>query len=161
VRRPPLRKEVSMTEFFPETEIDQDAAEAIARGLYAVAQADGDIHPREAAIIGEFFASTVDHPAQLSSLARESRIDADSLAARLPTPDLRRLFLKTALLTAYADGSYGAGEKKVIDDYAAGLGVSRAELEELQQMVKEYLLSQISHLSNVDALAQVARELDD
>ena len=38
-------------DFFPEIDIREDQAEAIARGLYAVAKADGNVHEREAAMI--------------------------------------------------------------------------------------------------------------
>ena len=41
-----------MADFFPEMHLSHDAAEAIARGLYAIARADG-LHDREAGLIAE------------------------------------------------------------------------------------------------------------
>ena len=84
-------------EFFPEIDIREDQAEAIARGLYVVARADGKVHEREAAMISEFFNTTTDHPSHLGSLERAPQITPANLAAILGTKDLRLLFLKTAI----------------------------------------------------------------
>jgi uncharacterized tellurite resistance protein B-like protein len=146
-------------EFFPEIEIRQDQAEAIARGLFAVAKADGTVHDREAAIIAEFFGSTVTSASDLGALERAPAIEGATLKLFLTSPDLRRLFIKTALLLAYVDSSYGKNEAKIIGEYARELEVNPEELATLEQQVKEYLLSQLTHLSNVQATAQVAKEL--
>ena len=148
-----------MQEFFPEIEIRQEQAEAIARGLFAVAKADGTVHDREAAIIAEFFGSTTTSAADLGALARAPTIDGATLKLFLPTADLRKLFIKTAVLLAYADSTYGANESKIINEYAKALEVTSKDLELLELQVKEYLISQLAHLSNVQAAAQVAKEL--
>jgi tellurite resistance protein len=148
-----------MPDFFPEIEIQKEQAEAIARGLFAVAKADGTVHDREAAIIAEFFGSTTTSAADLGALERAPIIDGATLAAFLTTVDLRKLFLKTAVLLAYADSSYGANEQKIIGEYAKALEVGTKDLELLELQVKEFLLSQLAHLSNVQAAAQVAKEL--
>ena len=148
-----------MAEFFPETEIRHDQAEAIAHGLYAVARADGEVHAREAALIGEFFNATTERPADLTALERAPRIEPGTLALMLPTRDLKRLFLKSAMLLAYADGAYGPGESKLIGEYAKALEVGSDDLAQLEAQVKDYLLSQLSHLSNSQAVAEVAKEM--
>ena len=148
-----------MQEFFPEIEVRDDQAEAIARGLMAVAKADGDLHPREGAMISELFASTTDRSSDLAALEREDPIDAATLAIQLPTRDLRLLFIKTAFLLAYADNQLGAGEKEQIAAYAAAMEIGSDELEDLQLRVKEYLLAQLGHVENVDAVVEVAKEL--
>ena len=146
-----------MPEFFPEIEIREDQAEAIARGLYAVARADGNVHEREAAMIGEFFNSTTDHHADLGALARAPKIEPANLAAILPTPELRQLFVKTALLLAYVDGAYAAGEQKAIADYAKAMGIT--DIAPLEAAVKDYLMGHLSHLQNVQGVAEVAKTL--
>jgi tellurite resistance protein len=146
-------------DFFPEIEIRQEQAEAIARGLFAVAKADGNVHEREAAIIAQFYVSTTDLAADLGSLERAPRIEGASLALQLGSAELRRLFLKTAVLLAYADGNYGKPESKLIAEYAKALEVSDKDMSLIEQQVKEFLLSQLTHLANVDAAAQVAKEM--
>src|SRR5687768_13076758 len=106
-----------MIEFFPEIEIRDQEAEAIARGLYAVARADGQVHPRELALISEFYAMRTDNPSDFAALERADAIPAEILAALLPTPGVRMLFIKTALLMAHTDGEYGEGERKKIQEY--------------------------------------------
>jgi tellurite resistance protein len=144
-------------DFFPEIEIRNDQAEAIARGLFAIARADGKVHEREAAMIGEFFSSTTNHPADLGALERAPRIEPAALAAMLPSKDLRQLFIKTALLLAFSDGAYASGESKLITEYAKALEV--ADVAVLEAQVKDFLISQLSHLENVQGVAEVAKGL--
>jgi tellurite resistance protein len=148
---------MTMSEFFPEIEIRADQAEAIARGLYAVARADGDVHEREAAMIGEFFNSTTEHPADLGALARAPNIEPANLAAILPTPELRQMFVKTALLLAYVDGEFAPGEQSAIADYAKAMDVT--DVTAIEAQVKDYLIGHLSHLHNVQGVVDVAKTL--
>ncbi len=147
-------------EFFEEIEVNDDQAQAIARGLFTVARADGDVHPQETALIAEFFASTTDSPADLAALGRSSDLDGSILAGLLSTEKLRQLFVKTALLLAYTDGEFSDGEAKKIAEYAKALGIDDEHYELLKTQVREFLMLQLSHLSNVEAAATVAKELD-
>ncbi len=146
-----------MADLYPEIDITSDQAEAMARGLYVVAKADGTIHPSEAALIADFFGAATGNVAALATLER-TPIDGAALAAHLPTEEHRTVFLKTAVLLAYADGSYGGGESKVIADFAKALGLN-AKLAQLEGEVKDYLLSSLSHVKNVDATMKVAKEM--
>ncbi len=146
-------------EFFPEIDIREDQAEAIARGLYVVARADGKVHDREAAMISEFFNSTTDHPSHLGSLERAPQITPANLAAILGSKDLRRLFLKTAILLAYVDGHYAAPEQKAIAEFAKACEVDAKELVQLEHAVKDYMVSHLAHLQNTPAVVEVAKSL--
>lgn len=146
-------------EFFPEIDIRDDQAEAIARGLYVVARADGKVHEREAAMISEFFNTTTDHPSHLGSLERAPQITPQNLAAILGTKDLRRLFLKTAILLAYVDGNYAPPEQKAVGEFAKACEVDGKELAQLEQSVRDYMLSHLSHLQNTPAVVEVSKSL--
>jgi tellurite resistance protein len=146
-------------EFLPEIDIRDDQAEAIARGLYAIARADGHVHEREAAMISEFFGSTRDHASHLNALERMPKLDAAHLAAALPGAELRQVFLQSALLLAHVDGTYSPEEQKEIAAYAKACGVDAAALAKLEASVKDYLLGHLSHLHNVGGVAEVAKEL--
>jgi tellurite resistance protein len=148
---------MTMSEFFPEIEVREVQAEAIARGLYAIARADGNVHEREAAMIGEFFNSTTEHHADLGALARAPNIEPANLAALLPTAELRQLFIKTALLLAYVDGDYAPGEQTAIADYAKAMNITDVAAIEVQ--VKDYLLGHLTHLHNVQGVVDVAKTL--
>ncbi len=144
-------------EFFPEIEIRADHAEAIARGLYVVARADGNIHEREAAMIGEFFNTTTDHPSHLGALERAAPITAANLAAILNTKELRQLFLKTAILLAYVDGNYAPPEQKAIGEFAKACEIDSKALQALEHSVKDYMIGHLAHLQNVQAVAEVSK----
>jgi tellurite resistance protein len=145
--------------FFPEIDIRDDQAEAIARGLYAVARADGNVHEREAAMISEFFNATTDHASHLAALARQPKLEPVNLAAILPSKDLRQLFVKTAILLAHVDGTYAPNEAKQIAEYATACGIDAKQLAGLEASVKDYLIGHLSHLHNVQGVATVAKEL--
>jgi len=149
-----------MKEFFPEIAIRQEEAEAIARGLYSIARADGEIHPGELALISEFYAGSIDHPAGYGALERTEDVAAAELATFLVSEPVRLMFIKTALLMAHADGHFGAGEAAKIQEYATALGITADVVDDLHTRVKEFLLGQLAHLENVDAAAEVKRELD-
>jgi tellurite resistance protein len=148
-----------MTDLFPEVEVNDAQAEAIARGLFAVAKADGNLHERERTLINEFFASISDRPSDLAALDREAAIAPETLALALGSGPLRQLFLMTALLLALCDGEYGSGEAALVKRYAAALELGDEEVADMTTRVKEHMLSQLSHIQNVDATVAVAREL--
>ncbi|MEP6863782.1 MAG: TerB family tellurite resistance protein [Deltaproteobacteria bacterium] len=146
-------------EFFPEIEIRDDQAEVIARGLYAVAKADGNVHERESAMIMEFFNATTDHASHMAALERQPKLEPAHLAAILGTKELRQLFVKTALLLAYVDGDCAANEKLQITDYAKACELDEAAVANLEAAVKDYLVGHLSHLQNIQGVADVAKEL--
>ncbi len=148
-----------MFDLFPEIEIGPAQAAAIARGLVTVARADGHMHEQEGALISEFYASLSDSPADLAALQKADPVDGEFMAASLATGDQRRLFLKTAILLAFADGNYTGAESKLIGEYATAFGVEADELARLEQQVKEYMLSQLTGITNSESVAEVAKEL--
>jgi hypothetical protein len=145
-------------DFFSEIDIDGAQAEAIARGLFAVAKVDG-IHERELALIGSFYGDAGTSNRALAELEAREAIKPAELAAALPGVDHRRLFLKTALLLGWVDGQVTDAERKLIGEYAAALGVGKDDLTNLEDGVKEYLLGQLSHLKNTEATRKVAGDL--
>jgi tellurite resistance protein len=142
---------------FPEIQLDHYQAEAIARGLFAVAKADG-IHEREAALVASFWADTGGSAQSLSELERRDAISDAELSTALSSKAHRQLFLKTAVLLSFADGTVSDKEKEILSRYAGCLGLSE-ELPQMETEVKEYLLGHLSHIHNVEAVAEVAKKL--
>ncbi|HEY3359348.1 MAG TPA: hypothetical protein VGQ83_39225 [Polyangia bacterium] len=146
-------------EFSREIEISEHEAELMARGLYAVARAEGGVHEREEMLISELLADLGGGgAATLAGLARQPAPTPAEMKAGL-SQGAGTLFLKTCLLLAYVDGNYHVDEAKVINGYAAALGASAADLQELEHGVREYLLAHLVHLKNVDATRAVAKKL--
>lgn len=147
-----------MNDFFPEVALPQSAAEAIARGLYAVAKVDG-LHEREEALVASFWSDVGGGASALASLQRGAAITAAELGAALPEHEQRQLFVKTALLLAWADGKITDDEKKIIADFATSFGIDKMALGKLEASVKEYLLGHLSPIQNTEAVAQIAKKL--
>ena len=143
--------------FLSEINVEKNHAEAMARGLFAIAHSDG-LHEREAALVGSFWADTGGSFHALASLERSSAITGEELAAALDNTPLRRVFLKTALLMAFADGKVSEQESTLVRTYADALGLT-SELSTLEAEVKDYLLSQLAHIHNSEGLAEIAKKL--
>lgn len=142
---------------FPEVELKEFQAEAIARGLYAIAKADG-VHEREAALIAGFWTENGGNRFGLAELERREQIGSDELAEALPTAQQRELFVKTALLLAFVDGEVSKKESELVRGFADKLGLKDA-LPKYEEQVKEYLLAQLSHVHNAEGLAKIAKKL--
>lgn len=151
-----------MEDLYPEIDISQSEAEAIARGLFAVARADGQLHERETAIIAQFYADVAGggSTAELGDLERSARPEPAALAAQLARPEVRRIFIRTAVLLAYVDNKYAPGESKLIADYAAAMEIGREDLAEIETFAREFLMAQLAHIKNIDAVVEVAKKLE-
>ncbi len=146
-------------DFFSHQDISGTQAEALARGLYTIARVDG-VHEREASLIAQLYAESAGGAGTgLSELQRSADVDGAYLAATLPGKDLREMFVKTAWLLAYADGGVSDAERKKIAELCGPLGVDAAAQARLEGAVKDFLLAQLSGLSNTEAVAKVARKL--
>ncbi|MBN2362119.1 MAG: TerB family tellurite resistance protein [Deltaproteobacteria bacterium] len=144
---------------YENVEINGDQAGLFARGLYALSRVDGH-DEREGMLIKSFWLE-VSGEADLRALKQlEAAPDIDfrQLADGLPRTEMRELFLRTALLLAYADGTYSAPEKQWIEQAAAAMQM-QPQLQRLDELVRTMMLSQLSHLHNTDATKQVARKL--
>jgi tellurite resistance protein len=144
-------------DFFPEVELSHNAAEAIARGLYAVAKCDG-LHEREAGLIASFWIDA-GGGGSLSDLERGAAISAAELAASLHSEQERMLFIKTAILLTWADGKVTDAERQSVAAFAKALGVDAATVEKLEAGVKDFLLQQLAHVQNTDATRAVAKKM--
>jgi tellurite resistance protein len=150
-----------MDKFFPEVEISAEQAEVMARGLFAVARAEGGIHEREKTLLMSFYADVAEGSGSrsLSALEHAPDVSPSEIASALTSKAHALLFVKTCILMAYADNSYGGKERDVIEGFARALGLGPEQIAELEQDVKSYLLSSLVRLANTEAVAAVAREL--
>lgn len=143
--------------FAPEIQLSPEQAAAMARGLYAVAHADG-IHEQEEALVAAFWEEAGGSERALGELRHHKPISSDELAGALTSAELRRLFIKTALLLAFADGQVSGKESELVREFTAKLGLG-GELAALEGQVKDFLLSQLAHIKNTDALTEIAKKL--
>lgn len=142
-----------------QTEITPDAfqSEAFARGLYAVAHVDG-VHKAEEALVAAFWAESGGSAQALAEFGRRGPITGEELAAALTDPELRRAFLRTAVQLALADGKVSDAERAIVHGFAEALGL-KDELATIAEQAKDFYMSQLSHLQNVEALAEIGKQL--
>src|SRR4051794_22332987 len=151
--------EVNLMEFFPELDVSALQAEAIARGLYAVALVDG-VHERELALISDFYrAASEGTRASAASIERVGALEAKDVAQLLVGPAHRELFVKAAFLLAWADGNVSAEERAKIAEFAKALAVTDQAQASLEAQVKDFLLRPLAGLQNVETVSAVAKKL--
>jgi tellurite resistance protein len=147
-------------EFFQETDITAGQAEVVARGMLAVARAEGGLRKAELELVKSFYSEVAGGGARhLATLENAPDLTPDVAATALTSEPLAHLFLKSCILAGYADGDYTPEERAVVDRFANALGVDEAAVAKLEHSVKEYLLSHLAGLSNVEAAASIAKKL--
>jgi len=147
-------------EFFPEIAVTADEAEAIARGLYGVAQVDG-VHERELALISDLYQGVAGERthAVAPSLERVGSLTPNELSALLTGQPHRELFVKASFLLAWADGKLSPAERAKIAEYGRALSVGDDAQAQLEAEVKDFLLRPLAGLANVEATSAVAKKL--
>lgn len=150
-----------MDNFFPEIEISAEQAEVMARGLFAVARAEGGIHEREKTLLMSFYSDVAGEAGSRSLAALEHAPDVspDEIAGALTSEPHALLFIKTCLLMAYADNVIGGKEREIIGGFAKALGLTDEHVADLEGDVKAFLLSSLVKLANTEAVAAVARSM--
>ncbi len=94
-------------------DVDSHSAAVVAAAMREVAKADGDVHPRELALIAEM---------------ADGLPDADPRTP-LATDLLRRAYLQSLAMVALADGVISEAERTVIADLAASQGLDPDDVE--------------------------------
>lgn len=120
-----------------ETELSSADKTTIFRGIVQVAQADGEMDPREREylqqVVGEFFPGE-----DFSKLLAEYRaLEAADLKA-LSTDDVRACFTAFLFMTAYADEEFSDDEKVLLDRLTAGV-LPADRVDEVRAAVRQYL----------------------
>jgi len=147
-----------IADFFSQQDLTFDHVKALTAGMYAVARADG-VHDREMGMIREFYDSArrAGDP-HLEDIAGRPFDIAE--ARPLFEGDMAKMFIKSMILLAFADGQYAKVEDELIRSYAGALGLANDDVDRLHAATKEFLLGSLAHVQNVEALAAVARRLD-
>jgi tellurite resistance protein len=130
-----------------EPQVDEAAAAVIAAGMKAVAEADGDVHPQELALIAAFESDV------------GSGAAGDAVAA-LNSAEVRDVYLRSLLMVALADGVISDEEEAVIRALAADLGFDDAAVDAATLAVKRQFLSTFSGVTVFrESAVRIAAEL--
>jgi uncharacterized membrane protein YebE (DUF533 family) len=143
-------------DFFPDQELSFEHVKALVRSMLDVAETD-EVHDAEMALIRGFYESCI-RPGDPSLEQVATETERPPIADLFNTPELSKMFIKTLLLLAYADGVCGPAEEEKILELARELCVASDEMNALRDATKEYLLQGLAHIRNTDALKTVRRE---
>lgn len=146
-------------DFFAEQELSFEDVKVLVHALLAVARVDG-VHDNEMTLIREFYDSCtrVGDP-RLEDVAG-GPFDPSRAKTAFDTPERAKLFVKSLILLAFADGVYAQAEDALIREYGAEVGLSHEEITGLHQATKDFLMGSLAHVKNVDALRGVFARLD-
>jgi tellurite resistance protein len=142
------------------TTLELHHLQSIVRAMHDIAVTDG-VHDAERVMLRGFYENCQREAAALASFDDLIGMPFD-LAAVVDDfrhADQKAALLHSCLLLAHADGNYSTGERAKVQQFAQALGVSAEDLGRIEEGVADHLLQQISRISNVDALQQVAKEL--
>ena len=141
--------------------LDLAHVQAIVRAMHEVALSDG-MHDAERVMLRGFYDACQEDARALTSFDELVSTPFDAAGAKelFDTPARRGALLQSCILLAYADGKYSDGERRQVQSYADAVGMDAKELLTLEMGVADHLMQQISRIDNVDALKQVAAELD-
>lgn len=141
-------------------ELDLAQKSLATRALLDIAQVDAGHVAEEIALIRAFYEADAE-PGQVPF---DSLLAASGQAAGLgpesfPQPEQRDLVIGTCLMVAYADGQCSQAERGAIADLADRIGMARARVQALDEIVQDYLLSQLARLPDAASVARVGAEL--
>lgn len=142
------------------TTLELHHLQAIVRAMHDIALTDG-VHDAERVMLRGFYESCQRDAAALASFDDLISVPFDlaAIVGDFRQPAQKIALLHSCLLLAYADGAYSADERRKVQGFADALAVSATDLQQIEEGVADYLLQQISRISNTDALQEVAREL--
>jgi tellurite resistance protein len=144
-----------------EAPLDLHHVQAIVRAMHEVALSDG-MHEAERVMLRGFYDACQEDARALASFDELIATPFDAAGAKeiFDSRERRAALLQSCILLAYADGKYSEGERRKVLAFAAAVGVSEAELLALEGGVADHLMQQISRIDNLEALKQVAAELE-
>jgi tellurite resistance protein len=135
--RPDMAHQGVLAPLFTNLPISADEAVTIAGALRDIAQVDGS-HVEEEALIQSLVEELAEDLGETPNLPT---VTPGDIAHKLIDPNLRIVFLQTALLLALADGKVGAPERERIREYATALNVSGAAYAELERVIEGWVRS--------------------
>lgn len=119
-----------------DTPLREEEKEVIFRGIVQLANADGEMDPREReylrGVVSEFFPGS-DFGAMMAAWRP---LEKDDIA--FASDEARRAFVAFLYMIAYADEDFSKTEEKLLDDLTRGL-LDAGEIAEIAMQVRKYL----------------------
>ncbi len=148
-----------ISDFFVEEDLTFEHVKVLTHALLAVARVDG-VHDNEMALVREFYESCARAGDPRLEEVATGRLDIERAKLLFDTPERAKLFTKSLILLAFADGAYAREEDTLIREYATGLGLTGEDVDRLHAATKDFLIGSLAHVKNVDAVREVLAGLE-
>src|SRR5262245_34684186 len=127
---------MAAADFFTEQNLSFDQVKALTRAMLTVARVDG-VHDNEMRMVREFYegCSRQGDP-RLEEIAT-GKFEIEGARALFNTPELAKMFIKTMVLLAFADGHYAKAEDDLIREWAPRLNLKGEDVDHLLAATKE------------------------
>ena len=130
-----------------DVELDAGSAALIVAGMRAVAEADGQVHQRELALIQSLESALLPAPS--------------GEAKALDSEELRAVYLRSLIMVGLADGRLSDVELDVIRDLAGSVGISGVDVDSCVVDVKRFFMQSLSSVKVFrDSVLEIARDLE-
>lgn len=147
------------SDFFAEQNLSFEQVKAMTRAMLTLARVDG-VHDHEMRMVREFYEGCSRQGDPRLEEVATGKFEVETAKTLFNTPELSKMFVKTMMLLAFADGHYAKAEDDMIRDWSKRLGLTGEEVDHLLAATKEFLLGGLAHVQNVNALKDVAKKLE-
>src|SRR5260221_14194116 len=104
--------------------------------MLTVARVDG-IHDNEMKLVRDFYESCARNGDPRLEEIASGRFEPERAKDLFNTPELARMFVKSLILLAFADGHFAKGEDELIRTYAGAVGLQKDDVDRLTEATKE------------------------
>lgn len=139
-------------------DLTKEEVVAVTVAMLGAARVDG-VKPEEEALIKGFYSSTSEVMPDFDGLDAYWSQGEAKLDKVVVDADKRELLVYLVLMTAYADGHMSAAEEAYARKVAAEVEISAERFTEMNEDVREELLSTLASLPDSASVAKVASEL--
>ncbi|MBK8014266.1 MAG: TerB family tellurite resistance protein [Deltaproteobacteria bacterium] len=148
-----------VSDFFVDQDLSFEQVKALSHAMMAVARVDG-VHESEMALVRGFYEGCSGRGDPSLEEVCAGPFDIAAKKSLFASPELAQMFIKSLILLAFADGQCSKPEDEAIRAYALVLGLSSEAVDQLFEATKEFLMSGLAHVENLEALKEVRRKLD-
>src|SRR5262245_9734605 len=124
---------------FTDIQLSADDANAIVAALEDVAQSDGQ-HAEEMAMI-QSFVEMLDVELGEKKPTKLAKMSPEKLAMAITDENARKVAIQSAILLAWADGTFTDKERTRVVEYATALGFSRAAYDGMEKTITGWVKS--------------------
>ena len=134
-----MSNRLDLAPLFTDIQLSADDANAIVAALEDVAETDGQ-HAEEMAMI-QAFVEMLDADLGEKKPTKLAKMSPEKLALAIPDESTRKVAIQSAILLAWADGTFTDKERARVVEYATALGFSRAAYDGLEKVITGWVKS--------------------